>query len=335
MEKPHRDRTVPLIRLAHAHAFAEFLHQVGAPSERLFRRLGLPVCCDDPTVFVPLRQAWALFDTAARLVDPSLGWHVGRFCGDKRLNSGMLRKIENAPTLYQGLCSLVRLVSSEASHLELGILDRSDDIVFFTRYSTIKDWPGYMSSQAYQLAIFVDLIRQYAGSSWVPSEIGIESPTVPAFAEEHFPGARIRTNRQMGYLVIPRHYLHIPARTVLHGDTEQDPIVLARNFDFVDGLRAVVEAYMVDGYPSAQEMAARMDISPRTLFRRLGERRLTYQGLIDDVRFKIARKRLERSDETVHEIARSVGFTDPTHFSRMFRRIGGLSPTEYRRSVWA
>ena len=134
-----RPPTTPLIRLAHPRAFAAFLREVGTPTDRLFRQVGLPVYCDDPTAFVPLKQAWALFDAAAQLEDPLLGWHVGKFYGDNKLSAGLLQRIEHAPTLYQALKSLVRLISAEASHLELGIRERRDDIVFYTRYSTIKE----------------------------------------------------------------------------------------------------------------------------------------------------------------------------------------------------
>jgi hypothetical protein len=56
------------------------VHQdIGAPVERHFRSQGLPVYCDDPDEFVPLRAAWSFFDATAQGEDPLLGWHVGRF----------------------------------------------------------------------------------------------------------------------------------------------------------------------------------------------------------------------------------------------------------------
>jgi AraC-like DNA-binding protein len=39
---------------------------------------------------------------------------------------------------------------------------------------------------------------------------------------------------------------------------------------------------------------------------------------------------LERSNLTVTEVAVSVGFRDPLHFSRRFRRAYGVSPRAYR-----
>lgn len=56
--------------------------------------------------------------------------------------------------------------------------------------------------------------------------------------------------------------------------------------------------------------------SPR---RYLEQRRMTQAALA-----------LVESDRTVAEIARAVGYDDPYHFSRVFRRVHGLSPRAYR-----
>ncbi|CAM3368700.1 AraC family transcriptional regulator [Marinicrinis lubricantis] len=40
----------------------------------------------------------------------------------------------------------------------------------------------------------------------------------------------------------------------------------------------------------------------------------------------------ERQDLTVEQVAYSVGFTDPLHFSRQFKRMYSVSPTQYRES---
>ena len=325
--------TIPLIRLAHPMAFGLFLQEVGTPIERLFRRLGLPVYCDDPSAFVPLRQAWSLFDAAARLEDSAAGWHVGRFYWGNNLNAGLLKKLENKPTLYQALQKLTHLITTEASHLQLGIQERRDDVLFYTHYSEMKDMPGYTASQAYQLEGYLELIRHYLGPSWVPEEIGIEYPTVPSVAEEHFPGSRILTSQRVGYISIRRSCLHTAARSGMPDDVGEDSLVRTRDLDYVDTLRALLEAYLADGYPSARQAASLMDTSVRTLARKLDASGLTYRAVIDEMRFNAAKELLSDTSARITDVATSVGFDDPAHFARMFRRIGGLSPRDFRRAA--
>jgi transcriptional regulator GlxA family with amidase domain len=55
--------------------------------------------------------------------------------------------------------------------------------------------------------------------------------------------------------------------------------------------------------------------------------------VVDELRFNEARKLLENSSERVIDVAGAVGFEDPANFGRMFRRVAGLSPREFRRSL--
>ncbi len=51
---------------------------------------------------------------------------------------------------------------------------------------------------------------------------------------------------------------------------------------------------------------------------------------IINARMAEARRRLVHSDELVDIIAERVGYTDPTHFIRMFRRAHGMTPAAWR-----
>lgn len=325
----------PIIRLSHVLSFAAFLEHIGAPTDRHFRRQGLPALCDDPDYFVPLTKAWAFFDSTAQSEDPMLGWHVGRFVGDRNLNLALLRKLEGAPTLYQALKRLIRLISAEASDLQLGILERRDDILFCTQYSGMKDVVGYASSQAYQLEVYLHLIRHFVGANWVPNEIGIEYPEVPPVVEEHFPGSQILTSQRVGYIAVPRYCLPVAARNRESDENGKTPLTLTRDFDYADSLRALLEPYLPEGYPTSQLSASLMNTSVRTLARRLSDCGVNYQTVVDDLRFSKARELLRNSQVPISTIASTTGFGDPSHFTRMFRRISGLGPREFRKASQA
>lgn len=49
-----------------------------------------------------------------------------------------------------------------------------------------------------------------------------------------------------------------------------------------------------------------------------------------DYRMKIAKKLLRDTDLSVKDIAEQVGFPDPFHFSKSFKALTGVSPTQYR-----
>ena len=330
---PKKKSTPPVVRLGHPMAFMNFLRHTGAPVDRLLRHNKLPALCNEPDAYVPLLNVWSFFDTAARHEDPLVGWLAGAYVGDHSLNAGLLRKLETKPTLLQALQELARMAMSEASDVHLGIHERREDVLFYTCYPGLAREPGYMISQAYQLQVILDLVRWFVGRHWAPHVIGIEDSIVPSIAEEYFPDSRILTQQQSGYIAIPRSYLHWgPRRTGLKVP-EADISAPSKRLDYIDTLRVVLRSYLSEGYPTERFAAELMDTSVRTLTRRLAARGLTYGALIDELRFNRAKEGLRNPDMRIMDVAQSVGFQDQGDFTRMFRRVGGLTPGEYRKTV--
>jgi AraC-like DNA-binding protein len=54
---------------------------------------------------------------------------------------------------------------------------------------------------------------------------------------------------------------------------------------------------------------------------------------IDNLKIQKAARALSGSDDSITEIAESLGYTDPFHFSRRFKQLTGLSPVLYRREM--
>lgn len=60
---------------------------------------------------------------------------------------------------------------------------------------------------------------------------------------------------------------------------------------------------------------------------------LTAQDFISRLIIEYSRRRLVESDEDISIIAYDAGFQYPQHFSRMFKRITGVTPTQYRANT--
>ena len=83
---------------------------------------------------------------------------------------------------------------------------------------------------------------------------------------------------------------------------------------------------------SLDRMAAQAGLNPRylcTVFKNATG--LTPYAYLTRVRMTRACTLLRDSDLTIGDIARSVGYDDPLHFSRMFRRMFGTNPKAWRR----
>ena len=85
---------------------------------------------------------------------------------------------------------------------------------------------------------------------------------------------------------------------------------------------------------SAQDVADTLGISLRTVHRGLASCQHTFGACLMGARAELATRMLESPlfrRLTTGEIGRRAGFSDPSHFARVYRRLHGRSPAQARR----
>jgi AraC-like DNA-binding protein len=97
------------------------------------------------------------------------------------------------------------------------------------------------------------------------------------------------------------------------------------------GLHAAIRRQLPVGECSIDTVARDMNVSRRTLQRRLKDRDSNFQNLLQGVKYSLARKYLEDKSLSVIEIAFLLGYGDPSSFSAAFKSWSGFTPTEFRR----
>lgn len=87
------------------------------------------------------------------------------------------------------------------------------------------------------------------------------------------------------------------------------------------------------GMPRSQEdVASAMHMSTRALRRRLAQEGTHFRDLLDEVRVEQATQRL-MSGMTVSQVARDLGYSEPSVFIRAFKQWTGSSPGAYVRAM--
>ncbi len=95
-------------------------------------------------------------------------------------------------------------------------------------------------------------------------------------------------------------------------------------------IREILGADFREEMPSFEELTGLLNMSARTLRRRLEKEGTSYQRIKDNARRDVAISLLSREGLTVSEVAERVGFSDPSAFHRSFKKWTGQSPGSYR-----
>nr|WP_321458870.1 AraC family transcriptional regulator [uncultured Vibrio sp.] len=86
-------------------------------------------------------------------------------------------------------------------------------------------------------------------------------------------------------------------------------------------------------YPSIEALSSELGVSSRTLSRHLKQENTSYQQLLDQVRFHLARHYLASTQISIEDISERVGFSDSANFRHAFRKWSGCSPSQYRQTT--
>ena len=107
-----------------------------------------------------------------------------------------------------------------------------------------------------------------------------------------------------------------------------------RQSSFTARVEEEVELLLESGQSAKiADVAFKLNLSARTLQRRLDCESVTFAEILDRRRRQLAHDALAHTERSITEIAYGLGFSDPSNFSRTCSRWFGASPAVYRRRI--
>ena len=138
---------------------------------------------------------------------------------------------------------------------------------------------------------------------------------------------------------VPLEYMQLPSLMADPGAFKQAEIECERLLKLQssggDLVQQIRNNFIDHGapYPTLETLAAQLNMSRRTLIRKLKQQDTSYQELLDDVRKELAAWQLLNTNASIEFIAEQLGYIDTTNFSRTFRRWFNMTAREFRQSA--
>ncbi|MBZ2168405.1 AraC family transcriptional regulator [Marinobacter sp. F4216] len=95
-------------------------------------------------------------------------------------------------------------------------------------------------------------------------------------------------------------------------------------------VKQMIQSQLMQGITRQDMVAEALDMTNRTLQRRLSQEGTSYQRLLDEVRQSLAEDYLKNSDLSIPDIALRLGYGETTSFHRKFKATNGKTPGEFR-----
>lgn len=105
--------------------------------------------------------------------------------------------------------------------------------------------------------------------------------------------------------------------------------ILGKTEDLLARIRAVLINH--DGkYPGLEEVAQKLNMSPRTMRRKMANHGISFRKILDDVLRREAITLLSDTAMSIEQVADRLGYSDAANFTRAFHRWTMSTPSAYR-----
>lgn len=311
----------------------DMVERAGGSLIRVFRRADLPLrLIDEPERLILLKDQLTLVECAAREIgDDALAARLSTEAGFASLGT-YGRHVKAMPDLGTAVACASAMI---------GPLLQSSTQFAFTISGSEARWSygvtdpvevGRQKNEMLALGYMLDLVRSFAGKTFTPSRLELSGPPVAAKAsvETVFRGELARA--ESAALVFPTSLLEAPNP---HGTSATDELmdaVLPDASDLVACAKALIGVALLESRPGIDWLARHLAMSRRSLQRQFAAQGTSFGAVLERALFDRARDLL-RKGAGATEVAYELGYSDPAHFSRAFRRWAGQAPRDWRQEV--
>jgi AraC-like DNA-binding protein len=298
---------------------------------------------DDPDRWVELEQASTVWATVVELSgDPHLGLKIGQKANPHVIGIiGYL--MESSPDLQTSVEQLCNFNAVFGNMFNYHFEER--DSCFAVRYAPAPVWVERFPETARQaietsMSRTIAIFRQFTGHAIWPlaARFTYPSPSSDQSVYRQILKGDLQFNQPENALLFDRSTLKLPLKSFNPILFKQFVEIAEKALQDIQGARSyqgqisrLLVAHAGDEWPTLDQVADTLNLTPRTLQRKLKTEGTSYKGVIDKVREELAEAFLSKEGTSILEIARFLGYTDATTFRRAFKRWKGQSPQEFRK----
>lgn len=325
--------------------FAKALENKGIDSQALFARAGInETIGNDPCIRVPHAKISEVFRLAVEATgDPCFGLYASGYMRPGHIHA-LGTALLSSSTLLEYCQRIERFGTFLSKSADFFIEEQDEQIRFGCRIDVVQHPERAeigVETQDVFWCFVLRLMRDLYRTDFNPIKVELirPEPDVGGQAYLDFFQAPVSFGCNEIAYTFDRHSLEKPLPTAskqlaqMNDQVMTDYLAQIDQQDIVAKTTQLIIELMPAAKASKEEVASRLNMSPRTLQQKLAEVDTSYQTLCNTTRYQLACRYMENSASSLSDIAYLLGFTDLSSFSRAFKRWSGKSPREYRQQT--
>ncbi len=317
----------------------KYLEHCGIDPEPIYKKAGIePELISNPNARISIDRIDKLWKDVVTIIDdPTFG----------------VKMVEHWHPSMMGAVGYAWLVSSTLRRA-MGRVDRYIHTVSEGLETKLEDTPAGLKLSFYIddsvtaqpqqhtliIAVVMHMCRFNFGDELAASEIHLALPE-PEDAKDiiDFFRSDVYFDAEVDSITIARADADIELSSankqiaLMHDEMLMKYLIEIKQGNLVDQVKNIILENLPDGQVTEQLVASELNLSERSMQRRLQEHKTTFRFLLDSVREMIAKQYIENPMNRMIDIAFLLGFSEQSAFSRAFKKWTGNTPIEYRNSI--
>jgi AraC-like DNA-binding protein len=331
--------TLPYFRSVNSLAIlASYVEKQGIDVKVLLAGSGInPRDLDNPDIFVTPGQELSIMRKIINLVpDPKIGLIIG-----EQYHVGVQGKLGAAAIFsdngLEAITMFFKYIALTLTYFQYELAVKNE-LAFLTIKELIdlKDLRVFACERE-----FVSIYRIVSDILKAPvplneMKFAYPKPAYAAYYEEVF-HCKVKFNSPDHMIVFDRKLLSMPlpmSNPIAKKIYEQECMQLCQRLKVKETMTDQVRQEIIfkeNSFPSFTQLSRHLNISPRTLRRRLTDEKTSYKSLVADIRISKALDFLKTTTYSIEQIATELGYSDLSNFYRAFKKWTGRTPGSYHR----
>jgi len=317
---------------------ARIASQYGIDATTLLQDSGLDIAdVEDPHRIITTLQELAIERRGIQLIpEPGIGLELGRHfhLGAKGKLGVAAMCCENGREALQLLITYIDLAST---HFQYEIWTEGA-----VGYARMRELAGFGDIRRYiceaEMASLYTMVSLIIEDAQAFQELRLAYPA-PAYASRYrevfhcpvvFGAPDHLITFEAGQLDKPLKLANPLAKKVLEAECAELSTRLREHASLADRVRHEL-SFGPDGYPTLDQLARRINLSPRTIRRRLTMENTSYKDIVSDMRRSQAMHLIRSTRLPMEKIAVKLGYSDVANFYHAFKGWTGDTPGSFRR----
>ena len=314
------------------------LEESGIPVSTVLERAGLPpTLLDQPRILVTTEELFALWRGIGQVSrDPAVGLSLGTETKPEHFDPVVLAALSTG-SFGEAMRQVARYKQLSCPE-ELVIETDGDEWSIQFRWLRANGVePAVLTDLCF--AWVLDIARHGSGTRLTPIRLEFVRPRAHEKPFERHFGCPVNFGAARNAIVFRASDAALPFVTrnaellaMLAPQLDEELKQHKSQETFPERVRAVIQRKLTGRRPKMHDIARELNISSRTLQRRLQDAGYSFQHVLEEARHQLARHYLTSSQLELNETAYLLGYEDSGSFVRAFRTWEGVPPAHWREA---